>query len=41
MNIVDLDPDNESFVGQLAELLVDVLNIRTSSIRRSATLSLE
>lgn len=27
MNIVDLDPDNESFVRQLAELLVDVLNI--------------
>ena len=27
MKIVDLDPDNESFVGQLAELLVDVLNI--------------
>ena len=27
MNIVGLDPDNESFVRQLAELLVDVLNI--------------
>ena len=26
MNIVDLDPDNESFVRQLAELLVDVLS---------------
>ena len=26
MNIVDLDPDNESFVHQLAELLVDVLS---------------
>ena len=35
MNIVDLDPDNESFVRQLAELLVDVLNIGWPTIEKA------
>ena len=35
MKIVDLDPQNESFVRQLAELLVDVLNIWKPTIEEA------
>ena len=35
MNIVDLDPENESAVRQLAELLVDVLDIGWPTIEKA------
>ena len=35
MKIVDLDPKNESLVRQLAELLVDVLNIGWPTIEKA------